>query len=287
METFHKKFIRVGSGRLAFYDEGPRSSEALLLIHGLPTSCYLWRKVVAALKEEYRCVAPDMPGLGDSTCPPDGKLGLSAQAERMADLIDRLDLDRVVALGHDIGGGVAQILALRHRRFISGLALCDSICYDNWPVGVVRKIRAISRNRHLFKTAFRVGAWTRLAYSRHGFRKGVKHPGSISPRQIDEYLRPLMLSETALERFRKLLLSLSNAETREIANEFYRFDKPALIVWALDDDFFPLIWGERLATDFPSSTLETISDCGHFVPEERPQQLVARLRGFLDVCSRS
>lgn len=281
METFHKKYGWIGPDRIAYYDEGPSTAAAVLLLHGLPTSCYLWRKVIAHLRPQFRCIAPDFPGLGDSTCPPGASLSLSSQAERVAALIESLDLEHVAVVGHDVGGAVAQILSLHYGRFVRCLALCDAACYDNWPVGIIRTVRALCRNRHVFYWAMRIGLSTRLAYSRKGFRQGVRHPGSLGPRQIDEYLRPLHLSDSALERFRVLMASLSNAETREIANEFYRFEKPTLIVWALDDAFFPLIWGERLATDFPNSTLTTISDCGHFVPEERPRQLAGRLTQWL------
>lgn len=159
--------------------------------------------------------------------------------------------------------------------------LVDSACYDNWPVGIIRYLRALSKNRLVFNAACKTGALQRLAHSSYGYRTGVRHPGSLAKNAIDEYIRPVILSATAQKQFRHFLLSLSPMESREIAHEFHRLAIPTLIVWALDDAFFPLIWGERLATDIPNTTLKTISDCGHFVPEERPLRLLGAIEEFL------
>jgi pimeloyl-ACP methyl ester carboxylesterase len=281
MQGYRKRFTRLGPERVAHYDEGPRANQAVVFLHGLPTSSFLWRKVIKGLSDRYRCIAPDLLGLGDSSAPLEADHSLPGQARRIADLIEALKLEKVVLVGHDYGGAVAQMVALRHGRAVQALALCDSACYDNWPVGVIRTVRHVCRNGAAFEIFVRSGMAKQLAYSRSGFKAGVRHPGSLGPREIEEYLRPLLLSETLREHFRRLMLDLGNEETREISNEFYRFPKPVLVVWALDDVFFPLIWGERLATDFPKTELRTISDCGHFVPEERPRQLTGHLEQFL------
>ncbi|MCD6499969.1 MAG: alpha/beta hydrolase [Deltaproteobacteria bacterium] len=277
MSSYTKRYVEVGDIKFACYDEGPRQNQAIVLLHGMPTSCYLWRKVIKELSNTWRCIAPDLVGMGDTVCSSDERFDLAAQATAIANLCRKLELRRILVVGHDIGGGVAQYLALRHESLVSGLALVDSACYDNWPVGVIRTLRGAASMGRGFGAFFRLGLAKKLAYSQRGFRRGVKHPGSLGPNQIDEYIRPYQLSATGRQRLQNMVRSLSNVQTREIANEFYRFTKPVLVVWALDDAFFPLIWAERLATDFPNSDLRTISDCGHFVPEERPRQLAIHI----------
>ncbi len=280
--SYTKRYERVGPHRIAYYDEGPRSSQAVVLLHGLPTSAFLWRKVVAELSGHWRCIAPDLLGLGDTTTNDgQGAYGLDSQARVFDAFLHQLDLERVVLVGHDLGGAVAQFLAVRRGRNVSGLVLCNSAAYDNWPVGMVRLARSIARRgERAFDLFVRMVA-RRLAYSRMGFLGAVKHPGAIGPREIEEYIRPFLLSRSARSRLRRLLLSLNQAETWEIAHEFYRFERPVLVVWALDDPYRPLIWGERLATDFPDTTLRTIPDCGALVPEERPKLLARYLALFL------
>ncbi len=276
-----KKHIRVGTHRIAYYDEGPQVPRALLFLHGVPTSAFLWRKVIQSLIPDYRCVAPDILGLGDTMVGSDEDYAISSQAQVMAAFVEELGIEDLVLVGHDVGGAVAQFMALRQGRRVRGLVLCNSVCYDNWPVGVIRTIRAMASKKWIFDAFMNSGTARRLAYSKRGFRQGVKHPGSLGPKEIDEYLRPIILSPTARQRFRKLAMSLTNNETREIANEFYRLTEPVDVIWGLDDRFLPLIWGERLATDLPASELHTISDCGHFVPEERPRPLARHIRKFL------
>ncbi len=280
-QTLQKKYSWIGEDRIAYYDEGPGDAPTVLFVHGFPTSCYLWRLVLHSLSENWRCIAPDLVGLGDSWGPEDTDFSLHAQTKKIIRLVRHLEVDPVVVVGHDIGGIVAQIAAVRHTRFVRGFVLVNSACYDNWPVGPVRHLRALARNPVIYKMLCKTSMIETLARSQHGFRKGVRHPGSISDKQINEYLRPFLLSDSAKKRFRQFLLSLSSMESREIAHEFHRLNKHALLIWALDDPYFPLIWGERLATDIPNSTLNTISDCGHFVPEERPQRLSAMIEAYL------
>ena len=277
MSSYTKRYVEVGDIKVACYDEGPRHDQAIVLLHGMPTSCYLWRKVIKELSTTWRCIAPDLVGMGDTVCAVDERFDFVAQSAAIANLSRTLELRRILIVGHDIGGAVAQHVALRHDSLVSGLALVDSACYDNWPVGVVRTLRGLAGMGKVFDTFFRLGLARKLAYSQRGFRRGVKHPGSLGPNQIEEYIRPYQLSATGRHRLQNMVRTLSNVQTREIANEFYRFTKPVLVVWALDDTFFPLIWAERLATDFPNSDLRTISDCGHFVPEERPRQLASHV----------
>ncbi len=280
--AYTKRYERIGPHRVAYYDEGPRSHRAALLLHGLPTSAYLWRKVIAQLADEWRCVAPDLLGLGDTTSDDGaGDFSLSGQAKVLEAFCRKLELTQVVLVGHDLGGAVAQVQAVRRGRNVAGLVLCNSAAYDNWPVGLVRLARSVAqRGERAFDLFVRTAA-RRLAFSRWGFRGAVKHPGAIGPAEIQEYLRPFLLSRSARARLRRLLLSLNQAETWEIAHEFYRFDRPVLVVWSLDDPWRPLIWGERLATDFPNTTLRTIPDCGALVPEERPKLLARYLAHFL------
>lgn len=283
METqkLQKKYAWLGEERIAFYDEGPKDGPPVLFIHGIPTSGYMWRQIIIPLSKKWRCIAPDLLGLGDSWGPEDADLSLAGQAKRIIRLVESLELNSVVVVGHDIGGVVAQIMAVRHNRFVQGFVLLNSACYDNWPIRIIRNMRALSRNPILYSVMCKTGAFEALAHSQYGYRVGVRHPGSISRRQIDEYIRPFILSETAQKMFRRLLLSLSPMESREVAHEFHRLSTHALLIWALDDPFFPLVWGERLATDIPNTTLKTISDCGHFVPEERPQRLLGILDNYL------
>ncbi|WP_217630962.1 alpha/beta fold hydrolase [Modestobacter sp. DSM 44400] len=92
----------------------------------------LWRHVLPRLRG--RCLAIEMTGYGTSI--PDGvgrDLSLAAQADRLPRWVDVLGLEAPVPVGHDLGGGVAQIAAVRRPEACGGLVLTNAVCYDSWP----------------------------------------------------------------------------------------------------------------------------------------------------------
>lgn len=126
-----KKRIRVSAGEIAYADEG--DGPVALLLHGFPTSSHLWRDLVPILAPRFRAIAPDLLGYGDSEKPGDpGALTIRAQASAMRELLSALDVEEPAVVGHDIGGGVAQLLALEGG--VKALTLIDSICFDSWPI---------------------------------------------------------------------------------------------------------------------------------------------------------
>src|SRR5215207_7534621 len=106
-----KRFVRVGKADVAYY-EG--NGEPLLLLHGCPFSSFIWRKVIPRLSSHYRCLAPDLLGLGDTETPEGADWSLRAQAAMVVGLLDALGVQRAHVVGHDHGGAVAQLLAAEY-----------------------------------------------------------------------------------------------------------------------------------------------------------------------------
>src|SRR3972149_9789420 len=94
-----KKFVEVGDYRVAYYEEG--DGDPLLLLHGCPFSSFIWRKVIPLLSGEYRCLAPDLLGLGDTEAPAAADWSLPAQAGMIIGFLDALGLQAVNIVGHD------------------------------------------------------------------------------------------------------------------------------------------------------------------------------------------
>jgi pimeloyl-ACP methyl ester carboxylesterase len=126
-----KRFLGVGEARVAYYEEG--SGEPLLLLHGCPFSSFVWRKVIPRLSLRYRCLAPDLLGLGDTETPDGADWSLRAQAAMVVGFLDALGVERTHVVGHDHGGAIAQLLAAEHSDRIDRLVLSNAEAYDNWP----------------------------------------------------------------------------------------------------------------------------------------------------------
>src|SRR4051812_20720182 len=107
----------------------------LLMLHGIPTTSYLWRDVARDLEHDRLCVMPDLVGSGQSERPTGRRsFRLEEQATLLERLLDELNIDRFAVLGTDLGGAVAVHLAARAGRRVAGLVLCGTPVHEQlWP----------------------------------------------------------------------------------------------------------------------------------------------------------
>ena len=134
------RFAEAGGVRMRWEEAGEGSP--VVFVHGIPTSPRLWRHVVP--KVEARSMAWEMVGYGASI--PEGRdrdISVAMQAHYLADWMREVGLGNgAVVVGHDLGGGVAQILAVRNPELVRALALTNCISYDSWPFPPVKGIGA-------------------------------------------------------------------------------------------------------------------------------------------------
>jgi pimeloyl-ACP methyl ester carboxylesterase len=107
--------------RLAYVDEGT-GPETLVFIHGLGSNLQAWNKTITGLRDDYRCIALDLPGYGKSS-QGDYAFGMTFFADQVAALIENLDLKRITLVGHSMGGQVAITLALQQPDYLERLVL--------------------------------------------------------------------------------------------------------------------------------------------------------------------
>lgn len=268
-----KDRVRVGPAEVAYADEG--GGEPVVLLHGLPTHGYLWRHVTAALSPRARCLAPDLPGLGDTEVSPFADLSIAMQAELVLELLDVLRIRTAVLVGHDVGGGVAQLVASLHPERVRALVLVDTVHGGRWPVPPVaaaRRVLAVP----VVRAAARLAAPSIL---RAALARATWGPGGPDPAAVREYQRPLRSVE-GWARFRRFLAALDPRDTRQVVPE--SLEVPTLVVWGADDPFLPAVHGRELADAVPGARLRILGWCGHLVPEERPRELAGAVAGFLD-----
>ncbi len=120
-----RRTAEIHGEAVAWHEQG--SVVPVVLIHGIPTGPALWRRVVP-LVEGARCLAFEMAGYADSMgADADRDISVAAQAARIWPWLDALGIERAVLVGHDLGGGVAQIAAVRHRDRCAGLVLTNAM----------------------------------------------------------------------------------------------------------------------------------------------------------------
>lgn len=244
----------------------------VVLIHGIPTGPGLWRHVLPKI-EAARCLAWEMVGYaGSIAAGRDRDISVAQQAEYLVAWMDALGLERAVLAGHDLGGGVAQIAAVRHRDRCAGLFLTNAIAYDSWPIPSVKAMRA-SRSlvRHLPNAALKMIMATL-------FRRGLDD-AARAREALEVHFPPYRDSDGAAALARQVA-ALDVRDTEAVAPELPGLKVPARLAWGAADRFQQIRYGERLAQDL-SAPLRRIEGGKHFTPEGYPDIIAEEINRLL------
>lgn len=276
-----KEFIEVGDTKVACCIRG--SGKPVVLIHGIPTSSYLWHKVIAELQGDYKCIAPDLMGLGDTEAPLSADFSLPAQAKMIIGLMDALKLKSPHLVAHDQGGGVAQIIAARYPDKIQTLAMMDVVTRNNWPVPAVSVMMFAAKFKTFFDFALkRVAKLSKLsAKMPWAMPKAFYDHSNYSEELIEELYRPISSTKERRDRFAKFVLAGDPQDTIEIWDDLGEFKKPTLILWASHDKFLNIRWGRLLADHIKGAgSLRIINQAGHYLQLEKPAEIARELKEF-------
>jgi pimeloyl-ACP methyl ester carboxylesterase len=251
-----KHRARISGGELAYTDDG--EGPAVVLIHGFPQSSFVWRDLAPLLSSRFRVIVPDMLGSGDSDKPSDVPLGLVAQAGYLRELLAGLGVERYAVIGHSVGGGVAQLLALDGLG-VDAMVLLSSTAFDEWPTLLTREIQRTPPDQ-------RVELFVHSGI-RASLRIGMADPDRISPDQVMEYLRPWTGPDNVAAFFR-FADALDGTGLSDREGDLGRLEIPVLIFWGEQDEFYPPSTAERLNAAIPTSTLGLLPGCRHFLVED-------------------
>ena len=257
------EFIDVGGARLYYWATGTRGGgEPIVFLHGFPTSSHLWARTAAFVPSGHRVVVVDLLGYGRSDRPHGLPLGVRAHAERVIELLDVLGINYACVVGHELGGGVAQAMAVRWPQRVARLGLICPVAYDDWPARELRLARGmLPLTRHLPPTFL-------LGMLRKELQRG--YTDRAGDRSIHRYLRPFGTAD-GRDALVEHLMALDNAETVQLAPRLRDLVMPTAIVAGAHDPFVPPAVAERLAADIPGAVLEVVPDGRHFLPEEAPR----------------
>ncbi|MFU8813837.1 MAG: alpha/beta fold hydrolase [Pseudomonadales bacterium] len=238
----------------------------VVLVHGIPTSPDLWRYVAPRVRGA-RTLAWEMVGYGDSMAAGEGRdISVARQADYLASWLTHLDIPRVVLVGHDLGGGVVQILAANRSDLVAGLVLTNAIGYDSWPIPSVKAMRASGGVlRHLPPALLTAGLRTLFARGHDDSRMAAESARI----HLSRYRQPVG-PEALVRQIRALHVD----DTRSVQDALPRLNVPAAVVWGEADQFQKLRYGERFAHDL-GAPLRRIHGGKHFTPEDHPHEVAA------------
>lgn len=262
---------------------GEPSAPVVLLLHGFPTSSFMFRELIPRLAVDYRVIAPDLPGFGFTDVPAERKyrysfdqLGLTIEAFTQA-----LKLDRYSIYVFDYGAPTGFRLAMAHPERVTAIVSQNGNAYeqglgDAWDP--IRKYWAqpTAENREILRQSVLTAGGTRWQYVH-----GVANPESVPP---ESYTLDTALLERPGNKEIQLDLFLdyaSNVKLYPNFQEYFRKSKPPLLaIWGKNDPFFIPAGAEAFRKDIPAATVQFL-DTGHFALETHVIEIAAAMKSFL------
>jgi len=272
----HRGRVSTASGDISYTDigEGP----VALFVHGVGTNGLLWRKVMAALAGERRCVAPDLPGHGGSPVTPEQDLSLGGLARLIEDFCRSLELGEFDLVANDTGGAIAQVFAVHHTDRLRTLTLTNCDTQGNLPPEAFRPVVELAERGELAPIMVRHAENLEQARS-SALGGGYEHPELVPSEVLRAYLEPVAGTLAAAREFERLLVSIRGAELDAIEPLLKEFTVPTLLVWGTGDPNFGVAWAHRFRDAVPGVTdLVEVPGAKLFFPDERPEDLVPHLR---------
>ena len=273
------KYFDVNGIQCFCLDQG--SGEAVLCLHGVPTSSFLYRKIVPALAEKgYRGVAIDYPGMGLSDRPEDYDYSFSSLAKFSAEAAKSLGLDKYHLLIHDIGGPIGFALAAENLDKILSITVLntwiDVVNFKKpWPMRPFEK--PILGEIEL---AFLQNSTWKIMFSHMGVNDSSKIPTDEINAHVD-----ILKQEDGGDAYLKIMRSFEDSE--EFRNLCYKAVQevpyPIQAVWGADDPFLTIDeFGQEIKKAAGLQKIHKVNS-RHFLQEEKPMEIVEKLEEIIQL----
>jgi haloalkane dehalogenase len=268
---FESRWFDSSQGRLHYVDEG--DGPPILFCHGNPTWSFLYRDIIVALRDRFRCIALDYLGFGLSERPPGFGYKIDEHARVVGEFVDHLGLDGYLTMGQDWGGPISMAVAVERADRVRGVVLGNTWF---WPTDVLTtKIfsrvmssppmqYAILQRNFFVERLIPAGTTRRLspAVMEH-YRAAQAEPEAR--KGVAEMPKQILAAHPLLERLGREVPAKLGA-------------KPALFVWGMKDFAFrpgPSLPHMRAA--FPDHVLVELPTAKHFIQEDAPGEIAAAI----------
>lgn len=241
----------------------------VLLIPGFLGSTFSFRHTVPALATQFRAIAVDLPGFGYSDRGAHVEYSAGNWVSLLAEFLRRQGIGRAVVLGHSLGGGVAQRLAIEEPELVERLVLVGSVSAAAPP-------RLPPRGSGRLYRMGQAVVLPRQSAVRWFARQSAFEPAFVSDEVLEGYWRPSRLPGSAAA-VRKMGYDLRTDARLDLS----RIAAPALLIWGEGDKVVDLKVGRKLAEQIPQARLEIVARAGHLPLEEQPEVCHRLLLEFL------
>lgn len=282
---FASHWAELPAGRMHYVDEGPgasrdRSESTLLFVHGNPTWSFHWRRLIAALKPNFRCVAPDHIGCGLSDKPL-RLFSLVEHIDNLCTLVSKLDLDRVTLVAQDWGGAIGLGAMQRMPERLASIVLFNTGAfpprYIPWRIRACR-IPVLGRLAVQGANLFSLAA-LRMTLARRRKLEDAVAAGYLAP--YDNWS-----NRRAVYGFVDDIPGSPQHPTWQTLAEMERglpafADRPIALIWGMRDWCFRPDCLDRFLEAWPRAEVHRLADVGHWVLEDAPDESQVLVEEFL------
>jgi haloalkane dehalogenase len=274
---FQSRFVEIDGQQMHYVDEG--EGPVIVFSHGTPEWSFGWRDLIKPLRAHFRCIAPDLLGMGLSDKPQGADYTVEAHAARFAQFINNLDLQAPFNIvGNDFGLAIALSYAIHQPDKVAQVSI-----FNGWMW------RLDTDPHYALGIKLYSGALGRFLYKKLNFPVNFIMPMAFGNRK--KYLTK--------EIHRHYKMALPNAESRVAAYTFVHelanagawwqslwdkkqvlASKPLLIFWGMKDIFVPKYELNKWIEAFPDAQVIRCEEAGHFVQEEAAELMVSSLMAF-------
>jgi pimeloyl-ACP methyl ester carboxylesterase len=281
--TVFYRTVKVNGLDIFYREAGPKDAPVILLPHGFPTSSHMFRNLIPALADEFRLIAPDYPGFGNSSMPTVDEFEYTFEnlTNMIEQFTEQLVLTKYSLYAQDYGAPISYRLALKHPERVQALVVQNGNAYDEgidndfWePIKAYWKEKNPASEKYI--RGIFAPAGTIFQYV-----NGVRDSEVISPDNWN-------IDQPLLDRPGNDLIQLalfysygSNPPLYPAFQAFFRdYQPPTLVVWGKNDVIFPAEGAEPYKRDLKNLEYHLL-DTGHFALEEDGAKIAGLMRNFL------
>jgi haloalkane dehalogenase len=264
---FTSRWFDSSRGRVHYIDEG--TGPVIVFFHGNPTWSFLYRNIIAGLRDRFRCIAPDYLGFGLSERPAAFTYRIDEHAAVMGELVDHLELEQYLSMGQDWGGPISMAVGTERADRVRGVVLGNTWFWPavDLPTKMFSRVMgsppmqwAITQRNFFVERLIPAGTNTALDDAE------MEHYRRVQPTPADRAGVARMPKEILAAR--PLLERLSRDVPAKLGS------KPALLIWGMKDFAFrPGPNLPRMRSAFPDHVLVELPNAGHYIQEDAPQQI--------------
>ena len=264
-------YLTLNGSRISYEDKG--SGGVILFVHGWNGSGYLWHMNLEGLSENFRTVALDLPGHGDSGLPKEFAFTMEGYSAFIERFCDELNITDLTLAGHSFGGSIAMHYAVHHPGRAVRLVLIDSPSNSKvlpWPL----KLPFLDKILAVYQSLRRRGSYRRMITS------SVNHPERLP----EEWLEKAVTQASKVDKT-ALIQTTMVIRGMDLGNELARIDLPVLVLWGDNDGSVKLDEAYHLRDSLADVRLEILPDCNHCPLYEYSDLVNTLITRFIDETS--